>query len=120
MKCTKAFTLAEVAIGLVILALLAAMVVPIYVNVTQPDPLYWVMRYEPTTPDERRAVADHVAKILAATPRTLSGHDQDWDDAIKEATKSAKETLCRPTMWECRKYGAPTGKWHYVGEPQKQ
>ncbi len=77
---------------------------------------YWAERQVPTTDEERRAVAEQVAKILAATPRTLSGDDQDWDDAIEAATKSARESLCRPTLWEHKGYGLWTGKWKYIEE----
>lgn len=80
----------------------------------------WVVRYEPTTDSERKAVAEQVAKILASTPRSLSGHDQDWDDAIAAATKSAKETLCRPTSWEHLGYGNYSGRWRYVDQPQPE
>lgn len=75
----------------------------------------WVLRHEPTTDAERKAVAEHVERILAATPKTLSGNDQDWDDAIRAAHANAKETLCRPTLWEWvpREF---TGRWKYVEE----
>ncbi len=81
-----------------------------------PEKTYWVVRTEPTTEAEHRAVAEQVAKIMAAAPRTLSGNDQDWDDAIKAATVSAKETICRPTIWEHHGYGVWTGQWRYVSE----
>lgn len=78
----------------------------------------WSIYRVPTTDKERTAVAEMVQRIMSATPRTLSGHDQDWDDAIKAATKSATETLCRPTMWESRG-GVRTGRWKYVEEVGK-
>lgn len=80
------------------------------------DKLHWTVRREPMTEAECRAVSDQVVRIMASTPKTLSGHDQDWDDAIKAATASAKETLCRPTLWESRNYGRLTGKWRYLDE----
>ncbi len=80
------------------------------------DKTRWKLRYEPTTDTERQAVANQVIKIMSVTPKTLSGHDQDWDDAIQAATDSAKKTLCRPTLWEHAGYGNWTGKWHYIEE----
>ena len=80
----------------------------------------WYERHEPTTDAEREAVARHVEAMLSATPKVLSGHDQDWDDAIVAAHREAKETLCRPTLWE-RRYnsrfddvGEMTGRWRYA------
>ena len=80
------------------------------------EQVYWSVRNEPTTEAERVAVAEQVKKIMAATPRTMSGHDQDWDDAIAAATRSAKETLCRPTLWEHLSYQRWTGKWRYLDD----
>lgn len=77
---------------------------------------YWALRTVPTTDQERKSVSEQVAKIMEATPRSLAGDDQDWDDAIRAATASAQETLCQPTMWEHRGYGIWTGKWHYADE----
>ena len=83
----------------------------------------WVERHIPTTDAERTAVAAMIEKVLAATPLTLSGRDQDWDDAIAEARRTAEETICRPTYWE-RAPAAPydqnwvyTGKWRYGDKP---
>jgi hypothetical protein len=78
------------------------------------DPV-WVERHVPTTDDERRAVAEMVEKVLAATPGSLGGHDQDWDDAIEEAKDSAMETLCRPTYWERAPIGFAAEMWDYTG-----
>lgn len=84
------------------------------------DRSYWHERHEPTTDAERQAVTAHVEKLLAATPRTLSGNDQDWDDAIAEASRQARFTLCRPTFWEYRVEGFMgsnayySGKWRYA------
>ena len=80
----------------------------------------WILRHEPTTDAERKAITEHVEKILSATPKTLSGHDQDWDDAILAAHREAENTLCRPTMWEYINGGmfGPfsgfTGRWKYT------
>jgi hypothetical protein len=75
----------------------------------------WTERREPTTDAERKAVAEHVQKILAVTPSTLGGHDQDWDDAIAEAHRQARATLCRPTLWEWDGNNY-TGRWKYSTE----
>lgn len=64
------------------------------------DKTYWDLKYVPTTEEERAKVAEETEKILAATPSQLSGHDQDWDDAISEAKETAMETWCKPTLWE--------------------
>jgi hypothetical protein len=39
-------------------------------------------------------VAQHVENIMQATPSSLSGHDQDWDDAIYRAHSEAKDLFC--------------------------
>jgi hypothetical protein len=80
----------------------------------------WVARYTPTTDAERKAVAEHVERVMASTPRTLAGHDQDWDDALKMAYNQARQTLCRETLWE-RAYIAEytwedTGHWRYADD----
>ena len=77
----------------------------------EPD---WILRNEPTTDAERKAVVEHVERIIGATPKTLSGHDQDWDDAIAEAHRQARKSLCRPTMWEYSQHY--TGRWKYTTE----
>lgn len=82
----------------------------------------WNERHIPTTDTERAAVQQMVENILSATPSTLAGRDQDWDDAISEAHRSATESICRPTYWE-RLPIAPfaaeyefTGRWRYAEE----
>lgn len=75
--------------------------------------IWWQERHTPTTDAERKAVAEQEEKILAATPTTLAGHDQDWDDAIKAAHDAACKTQCRVTLWEMADYNA-TGKWRYA------
>lgn len=75
----------------------------------------WIERYEPTTQAERVAVLAHAEKILAATPHTLSGHDQDWDDAITEAHRQARRVVCVPTYWEIVETNA-TGRYRYAQE----
>lgn len=86
----------------------------------------WILKHEPTTDAERKAVAEHVEKILSATPKTLSGHDQDWDDAIAMAHRQAVEYLCRPTLWEYFNggmfgpIGGYTGRWKYTEQVTNQ
>lgn len=82
------------------------------------DRTYWAVRTVPTTDRERADVAEQVRLMMLATPRTLAGHDQDWDDAIRAATESACASLCRPTLWEHSGYQVWTGRWHYLDEPQ--
>ena len=84
----------------------------------------WIESYEPTTDAERKAVAETVEKIISATPKTLSGDDQDWDDAISEATRSDKTIHCRKVMLEFNQpeffgnwsKGGYTGRWKYADE----
>lgn len=74
---------------------------------------FWRLKYVPTTDAEHKAVAEEIARIMASTPHQLSGHDQDWDDAIIEAKKAACEALCQPTMWEWRDEGG--ANWQETG-----
>lgn len=75
---------------------------------------YWHVRYEPTTPEEKQAVAEQVKAIMAATPLTLAGDSQNWQEAIEAATQSAKESLCKPTLWESYAFGRWTGTWKHL------
>lgn len=77
---------------------------------------YWTLEHKPTTPEEHKAVAEQVRAIMAATPSSLAGNDQDWDDAINMATFSANHSICKPTLWERIGYGRFTGKWKQVEE----
>ncbi len=72
---------------------------------------FWRIDQMPLTEAERKAVADQEARILAGTPHTLSGHDQDWDDAIAAAHKAAIESCCEPRLFEVLEYGIKTGNW---------
>jgi len=70
------------------------------------------MLYVPTTPEERAQVAVMEAQLLRNIPGVLSGHDQDWDDAIRAAHDIACKTICEPTLWEYNGFkGHYTGKW---------
>lgn len=75
---------------------------------------YWHVRYVPTTPEEQKAVAEQVAAIMASAPDRVAGDSQGWEQAIEAATQSAKESLCRPTLWESRSFGRYTGQWKYL------
>lgn len=81
----------------------------------------WFERIEPTTDEERRAVAEHAACILSPPPSAVSG-DPDWDDAIHAAHEEARRTYCRRTLWEWQGNGFPegggrfTGRWKYAEE----
>jgi hypothetical protein len=91
-----------------------------------PSEPYWIERHVPTTLAERQSVAEMTTKILAATPTSLAGHDQDWDDAIEMAQETAAKTLCEPTYWERAQrdaggYWDYTGRWRYATpQPQPQ
>lgn len=82
----------------------------------------WNERYEPVSNEDRKQILDHAEKILAATPRSLAGDDQDWDDAIKEAHRQAKAIVCKPTFWEydypigAYEVGRYTGRWKYADQ----
>ena len=85
----------------------------------------WQERIQPTNEAERAAVAEHAERILAATPRQLAGHDQDWDDAIAMAHDQARKIICRPTYWEWKetRFGGAwefTGRWRYAEQAQPE
>ncbi len=86
------------------------------------DTYDWHLRRQPMTPEESVAAAQHVQAVLGNVPESLSGFDQDWDDAIAAAHREAKELFCRPTLWEWRSAGFPrtdssyTGRWRYFDE----
>ena len=79
------------------------------------DRTFWDLRNVPTTEAERKAVAEMTEAIMRATPTTLAGRDQDWDDAIEMANKKAMETLCQPTLWRRIEFQT-TGEWKYAKE----
>lgn len=68
----------------------------------------WFAEQRPETTEEREAVAKHELEILSHIPSTLSGHDQDWDDAMATAHKIAVQTHCKHRLYEY--YGGYTGK----------
>lgn len=82
----------------------------------------WIEERELVNDSARQAAAQHAEKILGATPTTLSGHDQDWDDAIAEAEKQARNLFARRMLreWEVRWDGfpvRPTGRVQYLDAP---
>ena len=77
------------------------------------DRVFWDLKYVPTTEQERIKVSQETEAILKATPSTISGHDQDWDDAIEQAKKTAMETWCRPTLWKRIEFNE-TGEFKYA------
>ena len=75
----------------------------------------WSPDRKPETPEERAAVDRMVLNILTNTPKTMSGHDQDWDDAILAAELVAKRTHCKTRLYELdRGSSSPTGRWKEV------
>jgi hypothetical protein len=85
------------------------------------DEVSWHERTVPTTQAEHDAIAKHVETILSTNlPKELSGDDQDLEDVIEAAHREARNSLCRPTMWEWRGEGGLsakggfTGRWRYV------
>jgi hypothetical protein len=68
--------------------------------------------YIPMTPAERICVQQQQAYLLKSTPSTLSGHDQDWDDAVSAANRAARAACCELRLIEYSVFTqAPTGKW---------
>jgi hypothetical protein len=76
----------------------------------------WIPQRKAETTEERKCVAEHEAKILNNVPKTLAGHDQDWDDAIVEAHKIAIDTCCQTRQYEFSRGfdGAYTGRMRDV------
>jgi hypothetical protein len=75
----------------------------------------WVLKNVPTTPEEQKAVADHVNKVLSAFPSKVSGDDQDLEDVVEATYARACQVLCRPSLWKYNCYnGQFTGEWKYV------
>lgn len=81
----------------------------------------WIEHRQPMTDEERCATAAHELAIIAHTPTTLSGNDQDWDDAIKAAHDVAQKTWCKPRLFEWYACGVIdprssgyTGRWKEV------
>lgn len=69
--------------------------------------------YTPVTSEEKAAVAIMTERIMVATPHTLAGHDQYWDDAIAAANLAAKRSCCAERIYE---YEGPFGgPFHKTG-----
>lgn len=73
----------------------------------------WVVEKRPETPEEREAVAREEKSILAHAPHSLSGHDQDWDDAIRAVHYMEVSTACKSRLYE--KINRGGNNWVYTG-----
>ena len=63
----------------------------------------WVTKYGECLSEAHRDKAAAIAKtFLAATPSTIAGDDQDWEDAVIAAAAQGRYTACPPTLWEYR------------------
>ena len=62
----------------------------------------WHPQRKVETESERKCVMQEERALLRNVPRTLSGHDQDWDDAIKAAHEAAIQTCCATRIYEYR------------------
>lgn len=60
----------------------------------------WIPDRRPETVEESKAVAELEIKLMEQVPHSLSGHDQDWDDAIDAAHKVAVDTICKERLYE--------------------
>ena len=76
----------------------------------------WVPDQKPETQEERECVERVQGDILSHTPLTLSGDDQDWDDAIVQAHNVAAKTCCKTRLYEFS-WDARTGKMKEVDKP---
>ncbi len=61
---------------------------------------HWSPHRKIETKEERACVMKEERTLLRNVPRTLSGHDQDWDDAIKAAHEAAIDTCCATRLYE--------------------
>ena len=76
----------------------------------------WRVDRRPETIEERNAVALETIAILKAVPiQKLEGHDQDWDDAISTAYKSAAQNQCQSRLYEWEYTGFLEGNWKETG-----
>jgi len=71
----------------------------------------WYIRNLPETDSERKCVERVQLKLISNTPKSLAGHDQDWDDAINAAHRVAVDTCCKPRLYEFASGGIMTGKF---------
>jgi len=70
----------------------------------------WWPRNLPETDAERKCVEKVQNELIGKTPRSIAGHDQDWDDAIKAAHEVANQTCCKTRLYECES-GSWTGRF---------
>ena len=73
----------------------------------------WYPDRKVETDDERKAVSALESTLLSRIPSTLSGHDQDWDDAIQAAHSVSVETVCKTRQYE---WQPEFGGGHYTGK----
>jgi len=96
----------------------------IFISCSGETEYWWQMdtSYDVMTPDEQINVLHAQNDILKATPSTLSGHDQDWDDAIMAAHLVACETMVRRKELEFKRkkgFAEPyekSGRWRFFGD----
>lgn len=82
---------------------------------------YWQERHTPTTDTERQMIKEHVERICASWPKQFGDDDPDLEDVVESAHKEARESFCRPTIWEIRRDTMQaTGKWHYSDAPESK
>jgi hypothetical protein len=74
----------------------------------------WLMRSECMEQRHRDKAAEIAKTFLAATPSTVSGDDQDWEDSINAAAARAQELACPTVLMEYR--NGFTGRWKYVNQ----
>ena len=78
----------------------------------------WVPQKKVETPEERKCVISHETEILSHCPKSLNGHDQDWDDAIEAAHKIAIDACCQTRTYEFKKGfdGGYTGRMRDISK----
>jgi len=61
------------------------------------DVVQYETRWQPETPEERKAVAELTLKLCeASNPKS----DEEPEDMIIQAEKTAKAILCKPRRWK--------------------
>lgn len=70
----------------------------------------WWPRNLPETDAEKICVQKVQAELIGKTPKSIAGHDQDWDDAINAAHEVANKTCCKTRLYEFET-GSMTGKF---------
>ncbi len=82
--------------------------------------VYWDTRKRCVTQEQVDKASSLAKDFLSSTPNTLSGDDQDYDDAVIAAKNTAIEIACPTVLVEYTKthmgYPRETGKWKYTTE----